>query len=372
MIAIEDIKDGESLKEWLTEWPKTNGLDKDATRAVAVTIAHRAAMRLLPVFWQWCVTGSARMFGSTALPFLRSCLISGVTAKMPTPELKNAAAAAAAARATTTATAATAFVAATAAASAAAASTTSATIDAAANTNSAQAVAFWVSLQSDCDTIAHVEDALAMPLWLIGENPLEDSWHEVVNKEKGPEWAFWIKWYEDALAGHPQNWKMLEKIALIDPEIWEAGPYAVSERIAEILELHRLRAEVATLQAERDEFHSRVATAAHRSHNQPPDLVDSDFDLARETTIIWVGLDDASQELEKDEPDKGVLGKIAKQILSAIASVTRYCGKIADTAIMAAAKVGGGAVVTWVVDYIVNNGRLLQFAKDLLNFSGGG
>ena len=45
MIEIDDIKDRDSLKQWLTEWPKENGLEEEAARAVAVRIAHRAAMR---------------------------------------------------------------------------------------------------------------------------------------------------------------------------------------------------------------------------------------------------------------------------------------------------------------------------------------
>jgi len=44
-------------------------------------------------------------------------------------------------------------------------------------------------------------------------------------------------------------WGMLEQIALIDPETWGYGPEVVNPVIREIWELHRLRAEVAALNA---------------------------------------------------------------------------------------------------------------------------
>ena len=179
------------------------------------------------------------------LPILRCNLISGVAGKMPTPDLKIAATYAYAAanvesatddeNAAATAAVTDAYTAAGAGAAAtydAAAATCAAAY--AADASAAAAYDFWVSLKSDCEKISKGEEPLEMPVWLNGENPFEDVWRDVVSKVNGPEWAFWIKWYEDALAGTPPNWKMLEKIALIDPEIWDAGAVAVSERIAEI------------------------------------------------------------------------------------------------------------------------------------------
>jgi len=45
-----DIKDEASLKAWL----------ETQTRAVAVTIAHRAAMRVLPAYWDAAATTNSR------------------------------------------------------------------------------------------------------------------------------------------------------------------------------------------------------------------------------------------------------------------------------------------------------------------------
>ena len=70
-----------------------------------------------------------------------------------------------------------------------------------------------------------------------------------------------------------------------------------------------------------------------------------------------------------DAPDKGVLRVIAKRIWEALNAVVAYCGKVADAAVMSAAKVGAD---TAVLDQPANNGRLMRFAKDLLAFGGGG
>jgi hypothetical protein len=58
-------------------------------------------------------------------------------------------------------------------------------------------------------------------------------------------------------------------------------------------------------------------------------------------------------------------------MLAALNAVVAYCGRVGDAVVMSAAKVGGGAVGTAVLDRVANNGRLMQFAKDLLAFGGG-
>ncbi len=257
MIATEDIKDGDSLEKWLTEWPKENGLDEDAAQAVAVTIAHRAAMRVLPRWWAWSQTEDARKLDLTALPILRSNIISGVAGKMSNLAVKKAASSAAVAAAADAssssssssspdaaayATAYASDAAADASSSAyassspanAAARAARATSSSASASSASAAHAIWKYIRSDCESIAGGADLLSPPLWQTGENPFEDVWQEVVRKVKTPEWAFWIKWYLDALDGRPQNWPMLEQIALIDPEIWDEGAEAVAERIVEI------------------------------------------------------------------------------------------------------------------------------------------
>jgi hypothetical protein len=86
------------------------------------------------------------------------------------------------------------------------------------------------------------------------------------------------------------------------------------------------------------------ASEARRGHNQPPEgLVDDAPEVARQITLIWDGLDEAREELERDAPDKGVLRAVAERMQAALNAVVAYCGRAGDAAVMSAAKVGGAA-----------------------------
>lgn len=257
IVEISDIKDRDSLNVWLNDQP----------REVSVRMASRAAARVLPIWWQEVSTKDwARKRDVTALPVLRGLLISSVSAKMPSEDMKVATAATAAANAART-------------------------------------------------------------------------------------------------------WELLEKIALIDPKDWDQGPEVVNPMIAGIWELYRLRIEAEELRAGKEAFLAARATPEQRSHNQPPGLVEAEPEIARHVTIIWTGLDEAHEVLANDAPDKGRLRAIAGSVLEALQRVAKYCARVADTAVMSAAKVGGGAVGAALLDHVLNNGRLIQFAKDLLAWS---
>ncbi|MCE2739727.1 MAG: hypothetical protein LW703_15535, partial [Rhodobacter sp.] len=72
---MADIKDKETLEAWLT----------GRSREDAICIAHRAAMRVAPLFWIRLGENWAREGDLTALMSLRLLLISGVARKYPSP-----------------------------------------------------------------------------------------------------------------------------------------------------------------------------------------------------------------------------------------------------------------------------------------------
>jgi len=51
-VRAEEIKDAESLQAWLESLPQKSEDQRETARRWAVTIAHRAAMRVLPVYWK--------------------------------------------------------------------------------------------------------------------------------------------------------------------------------------------------------------------------------------------------------------------------------------------------------------------------------
>jgi len=376
-----DIRDRKSLEACL----------KDQPREVAVWIAARAAARVLPVWWQAVLTEDWALDRDlTALPELRALLISVVCVEKPTVDMK--AAATAAAPLPAVADFSTYFDETTLTAEAISKANSAVVadldpIDAAADaattgTAFAHATNVWEAVQADANAVQDGTSPDALSLWPKGRGPLEEEWQtivwQVINSEDAEDWQFWTYWYDALLDGRPmlgdvgRTGEMLEQIALIDPAIWDKGPEAVNPVIREIWELHRLRAEVAALQAEKAAFLVARASEVQRHHNQPPDgLVDDAPEVARQITLIWDGLDEAREELERAAPDKGVLRVIAERMLAALNAVVAYCGKVGDAVVMSAAKVGGGAVGTAVLDQVANNGRLMQFAKDLLAYGGG-
>lgn len=50
----------------------------------------------------------------------------------------------------------------------------------------------------------------------------------------GFDWSFWINLIEDLLAGRELDWGLLAEVALIDNAVWEQGPDAVAEAIANL------------------------------------------------------------------------------------------------------------------------------------------
>ncbi len=49
-----------------------------------------------------------------------------------------------------------------------------------------------------------------------------------------PAWTFWTDWFDRVLDGAQQDWPLLNEVALIRNDVWEAGPDAVAAAIREI------------------------------------------------------------------------------------------------------------------------------------------
>ena len=250
MVKVSEITDRVSLKSWLLDRPE------DETKVFAITIAYRAAMRVLPAYWAWVETsGFAKERDLTALPVLRCSLISGVARKMPTPEIKIAStvaaelatATAASSEFASVAAADSAFASVAAAESAASPAAESAASSVTASTvaDSAAAV-LWKQIWNDCEALQNKYTLLAIPLWNGDENPFQKDWDAVrqslpIVSPARPEetargavpvdWSFWIKWYRDALEGREPDWEMLEEIALIPDEDWEKGPEHINNQV---------------------------------------------------------------------------------------------------------------------------------------------
>lgn len=70
-----EIKDAESLQAWLESLPQETDEQRETARRWAVTIAHRAAMRVLPVFWSRSLENDNHVYKLAPIGVLRGCVL---------------------------------------------------------------------------------------------------------------------------------------------------------------------------------------------------------------------------------------------------------------------------------------------------------
>lgn len=196
-----------------------------------------------------------------------------------------------------------------------------------------------------------------------------DQWLGIKRKAIEPEWNFWIKWYQDAIDGVEPNWDLLERIALIDNAIWDAGPKAVAAEIEKIEKQFELLREVRAVKASAAEVKAVAATVAQRSHNHPPELVDAESNLSERITLIWDVLDEAETELEKSHPEPSRLRAIADKLLELVIATTKYCASLADVVLNKAAEEIGTSGTKWAVRGVAAMWAVQQ--EPIRGFAGG-
>ncbi|GIT93491.1 hypothetical protein JANAI62_01140 [Jannaschia pagri] len=249
MVDPANIKTSDDLKDWLLSLPRDTPEEEARARQIAITIAYRAAARVFPIAAARLPT---EMKGRdnrdlTSLSLYRALAISSVAAIVPTDDIG---AATAAATATATAAAAATATAATAAAATATAAARVLTFAAAAATATATAAARVLTFAADAASAADarsVEDGRDLreqPLWLVEAPSWVDSdWQRAKTHlaEAPDDWTPVIEWYEHLLdpEGQALNLDMMTEIALIDPEIWDAGPSKALPVIGEIWRRYR-------------------------------------------------------------------------------------------------------------------------------------
>jgi SOS response regulatory protein OraA/RecX len=243
--------------------------DDARQHACATFIASRAALRVAPAAIQFYeFHNSARERDLTSLVLWRHLLVSSLAATVPTDDIKAAARLADAVAADAPVAVETVAKAASVARFAArAADTVAADIWA----EVLHDAALWLEHASQRDGTLAITIA---PLWST-ENPLEHDWHNLSEKllasdtpdKRGADWSFWVKWYDDILAGNPQNWKMLHEIAITFDINWKARARKVNDRINGIVEKFE------NVKLDQD----KVDTLSERQKVSPPSKVDGGY-----------------------------------------------------------------------------------------------
>lgn len=209
----------------------------------------------------------------------------------------------------------------------------------------------------DCNNISVGKDVAALPLWSI---PHPD-WHTDADREgraiwaKEPEvWDFWVRWWDGVIAGKPLPWELQEKVALIPDEDLQKGPAHIAEVIRGIEELFELRQMAKEIKAEFPRAvlaQTTSATLEQRSHNHPPEMVETPQELLSSLSQIWAEVDAADRELAKTAPDRAVLRAVGKRLLQWTAAIAKYCVGLVDAAVQSTAKAFGPILATTILGY---------------------
>jgi len=254
-MEVSEIKDHDSLQGWLEALPQDTEAEKEEARCWAVMIAHRAAMRVLPVFWE-----SYRFRNVDERPSKKTEDISSVlhaelsaiaiTVLLEKPDseieghIEN--------RLRGFISAApnplwrpyvwviyTIFEKSISGDQIAIRSIWGANVELAELSASAEQDG-WRAIRADCEVLSSGRRLTGKELWR-GGNPLIQFWEALRPKilAQGEGWQFWVEFYENALHGRPQDYDLLTKIATDERIDWDKGADHVNALIAEIIRTHK-------------------------------------------------------------------------------------------------------------------------------------
>ncbi|KMW60109.1 hypothetical protein AIOL_000261 [Candidatus Rhodobacter oscarellae] len=373
MVDVSEIKDQESFEAWLKARPK------ETRQAEAITLAHRSALRALPVYADWAFDRS-RKDDVTHGAVFRAILISAVAANVPTADIRQAAYSASAAASTFSAASAAYSAAYSAAAAAAYPAYSAASAAHSASASAADSDAIWTDLREDCRLVEVKQNLLSHPIRHGAKDPLAEMWEEakeaMAARQEG--WEFWIRFYEAARAGSSLNLEMLTEIATqgnVDDEFafWKGSDAEVNARISEIVEKYDL------ITAGKDLLSgplatTQSATTEHRSHNMPPELVDTPPLVLLQTQRIREDVEAAIEELQQPEPEREELKARARSILDALKAIGAYCAELGDAALKESAKEVGKTGTKWAIGagvtiYAAQTPQIQDFATRLLDLA---
>ncbi len=182
---------------------------------------------------------------------------------------------------------------------------------------------------------------------------------------KGLEWSFWREWYQGFLDGKPMDWELQRRVAMISDPIWEAGPEAVAEEIERIRAAYDVEKALRQLQEERVAFEKvRLGIGG----NNPPDSIEDVRAIEREITIIWNSVEELTEEVKSESPNKGRVLAALDWVQRGLAAILKWCGRKGDLTVDTLIKWGipaGGGYLTFNPDKI---GALIEAVQAWLPF----
>ncbi len=240
MNGAPEITSEAALAQWLSKLPQALEQTPEKSRGIAIALAFRAALRILPAEWDFATANHGVVRGVTPLPSLYRLVVAGASSFSERDGLD---AASHAAHVFYASSGLAVFLPLSPSAFGAVAAPTFAARFIVRTFEDAKGVGHR-ELRSDCAFVLGGGDLRGRQLFNEGDNPHRALWLEVRERHASMfQWAFWIDWYEKCLAGAPQDWEgLLTDIAVIPSDEWDKGPEHIAELIAQLQKKHEATA----------------------------------------------------------------------------------------------------------------------------------
>jgi hypothetical protein len=166
------------------------------------------------------------------------------------------------------------------------------------------------------------------------------------------------------MAGDPLPWELQEKVALIQNEIWDAGPEAVAAEIARIEAAFELRRSIADVEA--DQVQS-VDNRLGIGGNNPPVEIDEP-ETGAQVVVIWESIAGLKEEVNAEQPDATRVADLIERFSKALRVVLDWIGRKADLAVDTTIKWGIPALGGYFILNPAKMAAVLEAAKAWLPF----
>lgn len=213
------------------------------------------------------------------------------------------------------------------------------------------------------------------PLWQSG-SMFSKEWLETEFdwRANGPPWNTFARIFDDFWHGREPDWDYLERIVLIDPEVWDAGPEAVAKAIEIIDEQQRL---AALAKEQLDKRHGvrssrRSSGSPGLGHNNPPESLsdEANREILEAGASAGRALEELAEELDKTEPLSTRVDDSANRLLKGLSVIANYCGQKLDLAVDTLIKWGIPAGGVWLAANYSELTALANGAKALAKLLG--
>ncbi|RBW56220.1 hypothetical protein [Ruegeria sp. A3M17] len=141
--------------------------------------------------------------------------------------------------------------------------------------------------------------------------------------------SFWREWRQGFIDGLPLNWDLQWRIALINENIWDAGPDAVATEIERVRA--RWEAEKALTDLS-DSLSAQVTARQGIGGNNPPESIQDEL-LVGSITLIWEAKEELSTAFEEENPDRARIEAILVKFKSGLGSFLKWCASKGDLAV---------------------------------------